>query len=55
MAVDGKAGFDRSGLLAYLMREKKLGSKVRFKVRRDGKIKDITFKIPKQQPEVLGH
>ncbi len=53
--VDGRKGMDRSDLLAYLMREKKLGSKVRVKVTRGGKQTDVSFKIPKERPEVLGH
>jgi len=55
IAVDGKSGFDRSELLAYLMREKKLGSKVKLEVLRGGKTVDLSFKLPKKQPEVLGY
>lgn len=54
-AVDGKTGWTRSTYLAYLMRDKKLGSSVLLQVMRKGKPLRITFKIPKEQPEVLGH
>jgi S1-C subfamily serine protease len=53
--VDGKGGWTRSTYLAYLMREKKPGAKVALKVRRGGKVIDVTFRVPKQRPEVLGH
>lgn len=53
--VDGTEGMDRSTFLAYLMREKRLGSSVRLKVLRGGKAMDVSFKIPKKQPEVQGH
>ena len=55
VTVDGIEGLDRSALLAYLMREKQLGSKVRMTVLRRGKKTDVSFKIPKQQPEVQGY
>ena len=53
--VDGKGPWTRSTYLAYLMREKKLGSAVRLEVLRKGKTRRVDFKIPKRQPEVLGH
>ena len=53
--VDGKTGFDRSAFLAYLMRDKKLGSEVRLEVVRDGERVRVTFDIPATQPEVQGH
>ena len=53
--VDGITGFDRSELLAYLMREKRLGSTVELQVLRDGRRQAVSFRIPKEQPEVLGH
>ena len=52
--VDGRTDMDRSALLAYLMRDKKLGSTVNLVVLRNGKRMPITFKIPKKQPEVQG-
>ena len=53
--VDGKTGWTRSTYLAYLMREKKLGSTVRLEVLQVGERKKVSFKIPAEQPEVLGH
>jgi len=53
--VDGRSGFDRSGLLAYLMREKRLGSTVKLTVLRDGRRQSVSFQVPSEQPEVLGH
>jgi S1-C subfamily serine protease len=53
--VDGKSGMDRSGLLAYLMRDKRLGSKVKLVVLRGGRRVDVEFRIPKKQPEVQGY
>jgi len=53
--VDGKTGWTRSTYLAYLMREKRLGSKVQLEVLRGGKTKKISFKIPEKQPEVQGY
>ena len=53
--ADSGGGFDRSALLAYLMREKELGSTVDLEVLRDGRSQALSFKIPKKQPEVLGH
>ncbi len=53
--VDGKTGWTRSTYLAYLMREKKLGSSVKLKVRRNGKMKRVVFRVPAKRPEVLGH
>ncbi len=53
--VDGKTGWTRSAYLAYLMREKKLGSAVKLKVQRDGKTIRVVFRIPAKRPEVLGH
>lgn len=53
--MDGKTGFSRSDLLAYLMREKKLGSKVRLEVLRKGQRVKVEFNIPKKQPEVQGY
>jgi len=55
VSVDKITGMDRSALLAYLMRDKKLGSKVRMEVLRRGKSKQVSFKIPKEQPEVQGY
>ncbi|MHC4955213.1 MAG: PDZ domain-containing protein [Planctomycetota bacterium] len=53
--VDKKSGMDRSELLAYLMREKRLGSEVRFDILRNGKPETVKFRIPKKQPEVQGY
>jgi len=53
--VDGKTGWTRSTYLAYLMREKRLGSSVKLKVRRNGKLQRVVFRIPAKRPEVLGH
>lgn len=53
--VDGRTGMDRSAFLAYLMREKKLGSTVKIELLRRGKKKKASFKIPKKQPEVQGY
>ena len=53
--VDGKPGWTRSTYLAYLMREKKLGSSVDLKVMRGGKTIRVTFRLPKKRPEVQGH
>lgn len=53
--VDGRGGWTRSTYLAYLMREKKLGSVVRLRVVRHGKTVDVRFSVPSRQPEVLGH
>jgi len=53
--IDGKRGMDRSTLLAYLMRDKRLGSKVKLNVVRGGKRIKIEFRIPKKQPEVQGY
>ncbi len=53
--VDGKRGWTRSKYIAYLMREKKLGSTVRLKVSRGGKETAVRFQVPARQPEVLGH
>ena len=50
--VDGRTDMDRSALLAYLMRDKKLGSTVKLVVMRQGKRETISFRIPKKQPEV---
>lgn len=55
IAVDGKSGLDRSELLAYLMREKALGSTVEMTLLRGGQRRTVSFKIPRTQPEVLGH
>ena len=55
VAVDGRAGLDRSELLAYLMRDKPLGSRVDLEVLRDGRRRSVAFAIPAEQPEVLGH
>jgi hypothetical protein len=54
-SVDGTRGMDRSALLAYLMRDKKLGSKVKLEVLREGESVKVEFEIPKKQPEVQGH
>ncbi len=53
--VDGKAGFDRSGLLAYVMREKRLGSTLKLDIIRKGKREKVSFKLPKKRPEVMGY
>jgi serine protease Do len=53
--VDGKKSWTRSTLIAYLMRDKKLGSTVRLKVLRRGETIDVQFQIPSKQPEVQGH
>jgi len=53
--VDGKRGWTRSKYIAYLMREKKLGSVVRLKVSRGGEETAVQFQVPAKQPEVLGH
>ncbi len=53
--VDGRGDFDRSGLIAYLMRDKKLGSRVKINVLRDGKKEKVQFDLPKKQPEVMGY
>ena len=53
--VDGKRGWTRSTYLAYLMREKKLGSRVDLKVLRGGEPLSLTFKVPAKRPEVQGH
>jgi S1-C subfamily serine protease len=55
ISVDGKAGMDRSGYLAYLMRDVRLGAKVKLKVLRGGEEKAISFRVPKKQPEVQGY
>lgn len=55
LSVDGETGLSRSDLIAYLMRDKKLGSKVKLEVRRGGEVERVEFKLPKKQPEVLGH
>jgi hypothetical protein len=52
--VDGRKGMDRSALLAYLMREKALGSTVTMVVVRGGKRETVKFRIPEEQPEVWG-
>ena len=54
-SVDGKTGMDRSAFLAYLMRDKRLGSKVRLEVLRGGEAQRVEFKIPRKQPEVQGY
>jgi len=53
--VDGKRDWTRSKYIAYLMREKKLGSVVQLKVLRGGKEVAVRFQVPSEQPEVLGH
>lgn len=53
--ADGKKGWTRSTFLAYLMRDKKLGSTVRMRLIRRGQTIDVQFPIPTKQPEVLGH
>jgi hypothetical protein len=53
--VDGKTGWTRSTYLAYLMREKKPGSAVKLKVRRNGKTVRVVFRLPAKRPEVQGH
>ena len=55
MEVDGREGLDRSELLAYLMRDKKLGSTVELVVLRDGERRKLSFRIPKTRPEVQGY
>jgi serine protease Do len=53
--VDGKGGWTRSTLMAYLMREKRNGSTVKLEVIRRGDIVKLDFKLPKDQPEVQGY
>lgn len=53
--VDGTKGMDRSRYLAHLMRDVRLGRSVKLKVIRAGETIDLSFKIPKKQPEVQGH
>ncbi len=53
--VDGKRGMDRSAYLAYVMREKKLGSKVKLELLRRGQRVKVTYRVPKKQPEVQGY
>ena len=53
--MDGRKGMDRSTLLAYLMRDKKLGSTVKLVVLRNGQREAISFRIPKKRPEVQGY
>ena len=53
--ADGRAGWTRSTFLAYLMRDKELGSEVKVKVLRGGETVELEFTIPNTQPEVLGH
>ncbi len=53
--VDGTVGMDRSALLAYLMRDVRLGAKVKLKVLRKGETVDVDFRVPKKQPEVQGY
>ncbi len=55
VVVDGRKGLDRSELLAYLMREKRLDSTVELGVLRGGRRKAVSFRIPREQPEVMGH
>ncbi len=55
VAVDGKSDWTRSTYLAYLMREKKLGSTVKVVVMRNGKRTPVAFRMPKTRPEVQGH
>ena len=55
LEVDGRKDLDRSGLLAYLIREKKLGSKVKMTILRRGEEQRVSFKLPKKQPEIQGH
>lgn len=53
--VDGKSGMDRSALLAYIMQEKRPGTMVKLDILRKGRRQIVTFRLPKKQPEVLGH
>ncbi len=53
--VDGKSGWTRSTYLAYLMREKQPGAKVKLKVVRQGETIQVDFKVPRPRPEVMGH
>jgi hypothetical protein len=53
--VDGETGMSRSDFLAYLIRDKKLGSTVTLEIRRKGRREMVRFKIPSKQPEILGH
>ena len=53
---DAAAGvLDRSGLLAYAMRDKPLGSRLRLTVIRKGKPLDLEFRLPRKRPEVMGY
>lgn len=53
--VDGRDGWTRSTYLAYLMREKKPGSTVKLDVLRKGRPAQVSFRIPKPRPVIMGH
>jgi serine protease Do len=53
--ADGRKGWTRSTFLAYLMREKALGSTVRLEVIRGGRTVPVRFEIPETRPELQGH
>ena len=55
LEVDGKPGWTRSRYLAYLMRDKALGSTVKLKILRRGKVHEVQFDLPEVQPEVQGY
>ena len=45
----------RSTYLAYLMREKEPGSRVKLVVLRDGAKTKVALPVPKPRPEIMGH
>ncbi len=55
VAVDGRSGMTRSLYIAYLMRDKELGSEVNLRVQRNGQTVDASFRIPATRPEVQGY
>jgi hypothetical protein len=55
VAVDGHRGMNRSQLLAYVMRDKPLGSRLALEILRSGKTQPLTITLPANRPELLGH
>ncbi len=55
VAVDGRTGWTRSLYIAYLMRDKRLGSEVRLQLLRGGKTIQVKFRLPSKRPEVQGY
>ncbi len=55
LSVDGNEGWSRSDYIAYLMREKKPGTRVKLEVERGGKRVKLEFTNPKPRPEVQGY